>query len=183
MENRQVLRINLDQYDRTFIADFARRVSDSHAARQTKEGFNNPNVTRHRDDIIGFSAEYIVLKHLYLPFNDTVGRRDAGFDGVLPDGRTFDVKATKRWQRAPLRFRLPSITHFKADLMIACEFVDEFQVNIVGAIDRQTFCRISRKDRNEYGWYVFVEENDLFDFNAIIQPRSENERHQSKPRA
>lgn len=177
MENRQTLPIRLDDYDRAYIAEFAKRVSDSHAARQTKEGFVNPNKPRQADDVVGFSAEYAVAKMLYLPFNDTVGKRDAGFDGRLRDGRTFDVKATKRWKRTPLKFRLPSITHFKADLMIGCEFVDEFQVNIVGVIDRHAFCRKCRKARNEYGWYCFVDEEDLLDFQETVrQGREHHER-------
>jgi len=111
----------------------------------------------------GMAGEWAVGKVLGIPVNlDLHPGGDPGWDFDC-FGYRFDVKTTRAKY---LLFR--SVEHFKADIAVLARYLNHYQVELVGAINKADFLKKCQVKDFGYGDNYVVDPKDLDDIREFI---------------
>ena len=109
------------------------------------------------DGVIG---EYCVAKHLNLHFSLDTDLRDWGADLIGRDGKTIDVKTTRKQGGRLNATRTSQKKNF--DYYILCELAND-GAHIVGGITRERFINDDNLVMGKKGEYYAIDRNRLND--------------------
>lgn len=143
-----------------FYKEVAKKRTGSHEGKR-KDERDAPII--HNTDLVGVVAEAELAKLLGLPFQGDVGTRgDPGYDFILPDGRTLDVKGTERVNGnliVPAMERKPLVADLYA---LAIVDTNKGTAEFVGYATQEMVRQAPVKEfNNNYGSGYFVHRSKL----------------------